>query len=43
MDWPQKHCDDKGLEFISSPFSLKAVDLLEKIGVNRYKLGSGRN
>ena len=37
----KKHCDDKGLEFISSPFSLKAVDLLEKIGVNRYKLGSG--
>lgn len=35
------HCEDKGLEFLSSPFSNKAVDLLEKIGVKRYKIGSG--
>lgn len=26
----KQHCDDKGLEFISSPFSNAAVDLLEK-------------
>lgn len=37
----KKHCDEVGLEFISSPFSNAAVDLLEKIGVNRYKIGSG--
>ena len=37
----KKHCDDLGMEFLSSPFSLKAVDLLEKIGVERYKIGSG--
>lgn len=37
----KKHCDDLGLEFISSPFSCEAVDLLEKIGVNKYKIGSG--
>tara|TARA_Y100000739_G_C20565450_1_gene445096 strand:+ start:94 stop:1092 length:999 start_codon:yes stop_codon:yes gene_type:complete len=37
----KKHCDDVGLEFISSPFSNKAVDLLEKIGVDKYKIGSG--
>jgi N-acetylneuraminate synthase len=37
----KEHCDDLGLEFISSPFSLAAVDLLEKIGVNYYKIGSG--
>lgn len=37
----KKHCEDKGLEFISSPFSNQAVDLLEKIGVERYKIGSG--
>ncbi|AUC79537.1 N-acetylneuraminate synthase [Nonlabens sp. MB-3u-79] len=37
----KKHCEDKNLEFISSPFSNKAVDLLEKIGVQRYKIGSG--
>ena len=37
----KQHCDDKGLEFISSPFSNAAVDLLEKVGVRRYKIGSG--
>ena len=35
------HCDNKGLEFISSPFSNAAVDLLEKLGAKRYKVGSG--
>jgi len=35
------HCEGKGVEFISSPFSCAAVDLLEKIGVNKYKIGSG--
>lgn len=35
------HCDVVGLEFISSPFSNAAVDLLEKVGVKRYKVGSG--
>ena len=35
------HCDEVGLEFMSSPFSNVAVDLLEKIGVKRYKVGSG--
>ena len=37
----KKHCDDVGVEFISSPFSNAAVDLLEEIGVKRYKVGSG--
>ena len=35
------HCEDVNLEFISSPFSNQAVDLLEKIGVTKYKIGSG--
>lgn len=35
------HCDEVGLEFISSPFSMAAVELLEKVGVNKYKFGSG--
>jgi N-acetylneuraminate synthase len=35
------HCDGVGLEFMSSPFSNAAVDLLEKVGVKRYKVGSG--
>ena len=37
----KKHCEDKGMEFLSSPFSCAAVDLLENIGVKRYKIGSG--
>ena len=37
----KKHCDDVGLEFMSTPFSNKAVDLLEEVGVKRYKVGSG--
>jgi N,N'-diacetyllegionaminate synthase len=37
----KRHCDDVGVEFISSPFSCAAVDLLEKIGVNKFKIGSG--
>lgn len=35
------HCDQVGLEFMSSPFSNAAIDLLEKVGVKRYKVGSG--
>lgn len=37
----KNHCDQVGLEFMSSPFSNKAVDLLEEVGVKRYKIGSG--
>lgn len=37
----KKHCNECNVEFMSSPFSLSAVDLLEKIGVSRYKIGSG--
>jgi N,N'-diacetyllegionaminate synthase len=35
------HCDGRGVEFMSSPFSEEAVDLLEKVGVARYKIPSG--
>lgn len=35
------HCDEKRMEFISSPFSNLAVDWLEEVGVKRYKIGSG--
>lgn len=37
----KKHCDAVGLEFICSPFSNLAVDWLEEIGVQTYKIGSG--
>ena len=32
----KQHCDEVGLEFISSPFSNMAVDWLEEIGVQKY-------
>lgn len=37
----KQHCDEVGLEFMSSPFSNASVDLLEEVGVKRYKVGSG--
>lgn len=35
------HCEEKGMEFICSPFSNAAVDQLERLGVQKYKIGSG--
>jgi N,N'-diacetyllegionaminate synthase len=35
------HCEEAGFEFLSSPFSVTAVELLEKIDVKKYKIGSG--
>jgi sialic acid synthase SpsE len=33
--------DEFGIEFFSTPFYLEAVDLLEQVGVNTYKIASG--
>ena len=35
------HCTEKGVEFMCSPFSIAAVDILESLNVNRYKIASG--
>lgn len=37
----KEHCEDAGLEFMSSPFSIAAVKLLDSIGMRRFKIGSG--
>lgn len=37
----KEHCEHVGVEFISSPFSIAAVNLLESIKVRQYKIGSG--
>ena len=43
-DWHyilKKTADENSIEFISTPFYLEAVDLLEKVGVQTYKIASG--
>jgi N,N'-diacetyllegionaminate synthase len=35
------HAEEKGLWFLSSPFSVEAVDLLRKVGVAAWKVASG--
>ena len=35
------HCKKNKVEFMCSPFSSKAVDILEKLNVKRYKIPSG--
>ena len=37
----KKYAEECGLIFLSSPFDIKSVDLLERLNVNLYKLGSG--
>lgn len=35
------HARDRGIAFLSSPFSFEAVDLLDRIGVPAWKVGAG--
>ena len=37
----KKLCESKNKIFMSTPFSVQAVDLLSKIGVKAFKIGSG--
>lgn len=37
----KEHTEERGLEFLSSPFSNGAVSLLRRIGVKGWKIGSG--
>lgn len=37
----KKHCEDKKLDFIVSPFSIKALEIINKLGCKTLKLGSG--
>lgn len=41
FDELKEYAEDCGVIFISSPFDFKSVDLLEKLNVSLYKLGSG--
>src|SRR5688500_1354690 len=37
----REHAHDRGLEFLSSPFSSEAVSLLARVGVAAWKIASG--
>lgn len=37
----KKHAEEKDMVFLSSPFSIEAVDLLEKLGMVAWKIASG--
>ena len=36
----KRYCDNKGIEFISTPYDIKSVEFLNEIGINRYKVAS---
>jgi N,N'-diacetyllegionaminate synthase len=36
-----RHCEERGVLFLSSPFSLEAVELLDRVGVAAWKIASG--
>jgi N,N'-diacetyllegionaminate synthase len=40
-DGLRQHAQDRGLAFLSSPFSLEAVELLRRVGVAAWKVASG--
>jgi N-acetylneuraminate synthase len=37
----KRHADERGLKFLSSPFSVGAVELLTRVGVLAWKIASG--
>lgn len=37
----RRHADERGLLFLSSPFSVEAVELLQRVGVAAWKVASG--
>jgi N,N'-diacetyllegionaminate synthase len=37
----KRHADERGLKFLSSPFSVEAVELLTRVGVAAWKIASG--
>jgi N-acetylneuraminate synthase len=37
----RKHANDAGLQFLSSPFSVEAAELLKRVGVAAWKIASG--
>ena len=38
----KQHADDAGIAFLSSPFSVESVELLDRVGVAAWKIASGQ-
>lgn len=36
-----QHCQHKGIQFLSTPFDLESIDLLERLGLEIFKIPSG--
>jgi len=36
-----QHCQQKGIQFLSSPFDLESIDLLVRLGIKIFKIPSG--
>lgn len=36
-----QHCQDKGIQFLSTPFDLESIDLLNRLGLEIFKIPSG--
>lgn len=37
----KNHCDEVGVDFLSSPFSTEAIELLERLDIPAWKIGAG--
>jgi len=37
----RNHCSERGVDFVASPFSCAAVNLLRKLNIDYFKIGSG--
>lgn len=37
----KKYCEELGIMYLCTPFCMEAVDILERVGVDTYKIGSG--
>ncbi len=37
----KEHCENVGVDFMSTPFDNESADLLEELGVTKYKMSSG--
>lgn len=36
-----QHCREVGIDFLSTPFDMDSIELLERVGINLYKIPSG--